>query len=107
MIARIWRGRTAARDAEAYLAYLETTGLPDYRATPGNRGVYALRRISGDAAEFLLISFWDDMAAIHAFAGQDVERAKYYPEDERYLLELEPTVVHYDVAAARKLTATE
>jgi hypothetical protein len=23
--------------------------------------------------------------------------AKYYPEDQRYLLEFEPTVVHYEV----------
>src|SRR5256885_10813478 len=32
------------------------------------------------------------------FAGDDVERAHYYPEDRDYLLELEPTVTHYEVS---------
>ena len=53
MIARTWRGETAARDADAYVAYLETTGLPGYRSTPGNRGAYLLRRPLGDRTEFL------------------------------------------------------
>ena len=30
-------------------------------------------------------------------AQADVERAHYYPEDRDYLLELEPTVTHYEV----------
>ena len=40
MIARIWHGKTRAAEADQYLDYLKQTGLPDYRATPGNRGVY-------------------------------------------------------------------
>jgi hypothetical protein len=39
------------------------------------------------------------MDSIRAFAGDDVERARYYPEDEAFLLELEPHVTHYDVIA--------
>jgi hypothetical protein len=37
------------------------------------------------------------MSAIKDFAGSDPERAKYYPEDEGYLLGFEPTVEHYEV----------
>ena len=37
------------------------------------------------------------MEAIRAFAGDDVERARYYPEDREYLLQLEPRVAHYEV----------
>ena len=100
MIARLWHGAVPAAKADAYERYLENTGLPDYRNTPGNRGVRVLRRVEGDVAHFLLVTFWDSWSAIRAFAGDDVDRARYYPEDEEFLLELEPRVVHYDVIGA-------
>ncbi len=99
MIARIWRGVTAEAKAEAYLDYLEATGLREYRATRGNRGVLVLRRIQDGQAEFLLISLWESWEAVRAFAGEDVEAAVYYPEDDAYLLEREPKVRHYAVLA--------
>ena len=97
MIARIWRGRTPAEKAEAYHDYLRATGLKEYAETTGNLGVNALRRIEGDVAEFLLLTLWESMEAVRAFAGDDPERAVYYPEDDDYLLEREPTVAHYEV----------
>ncbi len=100
MIARLWRGETRAEDADAYLAYLQETGLPAYAATPGNRGVHVLRRLQGDRAEFLLVSSWDSLDAIRAFAGPDVETAVYYPEDDAFLLGREPTVAHFEVVWA-------
>jgi heme-degrading monooxygenase HmoA len=99
MIARIWRGVTRAEKAEQYLAYLIETGLKDYRAVPGNQGIEVLRRTYEDKTEFLLISFWESYEAIRAFAGDDPERAVYYPLDEEFLLDLEPQVTHYEVAA--------
>jgi heme-degrading monooxygenase HmoA len=59
-----------------------------------------LRRIEGDVAEFLLVSLWDSLDAIKAFAGQDHEQAVYYPDDDEYLLEREPTVSHFEVLDA-------
>ena len=97
MIARIWHGVTPASKSDEYLAYLNTTGVPDYQATEGNLGVYILRRIEGDRAHFLVISHWQSYAAIEKFAGPDIEKAHYYPEDEQFLLELEPTVAHYEL----------
>ncbi len=97
MIARIWRGRTREADQDTYYQYLQKTGLPDYRATKGNRGVWVLRRVYEGKAEFLLISLWDSWDAIKAFAGPDYEIAVYYPEDRKFLLELEPHVTHYEV----------
>jgi heme-degrading monooxygenase HmoA len=101
MIARLWRGVTPADKADAYLAYLEATGVQDYAAVPGNRGVQVLRRVEDGCAEFLLISLWDSFDAIRVFAGDDIERAVYYPEDANYLLTFEPTVTHYDVLVQR------
>ncbi len=99
-IARLWHGAVPAAKGDAYAAYLRRTGVPDCRATPGNRGVQVLRRTVGDVEHFLFISWWDSLSAIRGFAGTDVERARYYPEDRDYLIELEPTVAHYEVLEA-------
>jgi heme-degrading monooxygenase HmoA len=100
MIARTWHGITEVSKADEYVDYLNKTGIPEYRLTPGNLGVYMLRRIEGNKAHFLLLTLWESEEAIKKFAGPDMEKAKYYPEDERFLLELEPHVTHYEVLAA-------
>ena len=98
MIARTWAGATRAADADVYLDYLKATGLGAYGATPGNRGVLALRRIEGDRAEFLILSLWESEEAIRRFAGDDIGRAVFYPEDDRFLVAREEHVNHYEVA---------
>jgi heme-degrading monooxygenase HmoA len=97
MIARAWHGVTHAAKSDAYLEYLNRTGIPDYRATKGNQGVLVLRKVEDQKAHFLLFSFWDTEDAIRAFAGDDLTKARYYPEDNEFLLELEPTVEHYEI----------
>ena len=65
-----------------------------------NRGVYALElRIEGGRVHFLMVSFWESMSAIKGFAGSDPERATYYPEDDEFLLDFEPSVAHYEVVS--------
>jgi heme-degrading monooxygenase HmoA len=100
MIARIWRGFTREVDKDTYFEYLKKTGLPDYASIPGNRGVWVLRRVREGKAEFTLISLWESYEAIKRFAGADYEKAVYYPEDKRFLLEMEPHVAHYEVLAS-------
>jgi heme-degrading monooxygenase HmoA len=100
VIARSWHGRVPAERAEAYYAYLQRTGLADYPSTPGNRGVFVFRRTEGAVTHFLLTTLWDSVEAIQGFAGPDYERARYYPEDDDYLLEREPFVTHYEVLSA-------
>jgi heme-degrading monooxygenase HmoA len=97
MIARTWQGSTNAEDGEAYLEYLRRTGFPEYQATQGNVGVLGLRRVVDGRAEFLLISLWDSEDAIRRFAGDDIEKAVFYPEDERFLIEKDEHVRHYEV----------
>lgn len=96
MIARIWRGATRAEDADSYLTYLRETGLKEYRATPGNLAVMALRQVAADKAEFLLLSLWESEDAIRAFAGESMDRAVFYPEDDRYLIERDEHVQHFE-----------
>jgi heme-degrading monooxygenase HmoA len=99
MIARIWHGRTRTDKASGYLEFLKKRAIPDYETSDGNRGVYILHRLDGDEAHFLTLSFWDSIDAIKSFSGPDIARAKYYPEDSQFLLEIEPTVEHYEVSA--------
>lgn len=96
-VARSWRGATRIEDRDRYLDYLHATGLKSYRETAGNLGVIALRRDRGDRTEFFLLSFWVDEAAIRRFAGETIDRAVFYPEDDRFLIERDHHVDHYEV----------
>lgn len=97
MIARMWRGRTKAEVLDEYAAYVRQTGFKGLRGKEENRGAMVLARQVGDEAEFLVVSLWDSMEDIKAFAGQDTERAVYYPDDDQFLLEMERSVRHYHV----------
>jgi heme-degrading monooxygenase HmoA len=101
MIARIWRGTVREADQGTYYEYLKATGLKEYAETPGNRGVYTLRRVADGKAEFLLLTLWESWDAIKAFAGPDYEKAVYYPEDEKFLLALDPLVTHYELLSSQ------
>jgi len=103
MIARIWRGVTREADAEAYRDYLERTGLAEYRATSGNRGVHVLLKRAAGRAEWLLLTYWESWDAIRRFAGDDVEKAVFYPEDDRFLIERGERVEHFEVVMAHRL----
>ena len=97
MIARVWRGATRREDADAYAEYIDSTGLSTARGLPGNQGAWLLRRDEGDRTEFVTVILWDSLDAIGAFAGDDVEVARFFPEDDRFLTEREPEVKHFDV----------
>ncbi len=95
-ITRIWHGTTKAEHADDYLKYVEEKGLSDYRNVKGNLSANILRRIDGTICHFLTITEWDSYESIKKFAGQDFEKARYYAEDKKYLLEFEEFVSHYE-----------
>lgn len=96
MIARVWRGATLAEDAEAYAAYLEESGMKAARALSGSRGTLVLRRLRAGYAEFETILLFDSLDDVEAFAGDDLEQAVFFPEDDRYLVERDLVVAHYE-----------
>ena len=97
MIARIWKGAVRQRDGDAYARYMQETGVAGYAESPGNRGVWMLRRDVDDRTEFVMFTLWDSLEAVRAFAGDDYETAVFYPEDERFLVERDLTTTHYQV----------
>jgi len=107
MIARSWDGLTPAAKADEYTEYVRRTGVTELAATEGNRGVFLLRRKEGGQARFRVLSLWDSVEGIRRFAGDDLERARYFPEDERFLLGLARNVEHFEVVAAESGAAPE
>jgi heme-degrading monooxygenase HmoA len=102
LIARMWHGVTPEAKASKYSDFLNARAIPDYRGVPGNLAVYILRRDEGDKTHFVTLTFWESLEAIKGFAGEPVDRAKYYPEDRDYLLEFEPKVQHWEVVGSAR-----
>jgi uncharacterized protein YndB with AHSA1/START domain/heme-degrading monooxygenase HmoA len=104
MIARMWRGLVRTERLAEYVDIVERTGMSGYRSTPGNAAAQLLTRDLGNGrSELITLSWWADLDQVHAFAGDDIEAAKYYPEDDEYLLEREHTVAHFTVAPPQQL----
>jgi heme-degrading monooxygenase HmoA len=96
---RIWRGVVATERLVEYVRYIEQTGLTEYADVPGSEGAQMVTRdLGGGRTEVMTVSWWDSLESIRRFAGPDPERAKYYPEDDDYLLEMDEQVKHYVVA---------
>jgi len=96
MITRVWHGRTSVENADKYLDFLLNDGTKEYRETPGNISIKVWKQMAADCCHFHTVTEWEDIAAIKAFAGEDCERAVYYPEDDGILLEFEEKVQHYE-----------
>src|ERR1700704_1724883 len=96
MITRIWHGRTNLQHAESYLHFLLTDGTKEYSETEGNLSVKVWRQKEQDCCHFWTVTEWTDIEAIKAFAGEDHEKAKYYPQDNGILLEFEEKANHYE-----------
>ena len=100
MIARMWRGWVRTEQANDYVDYITGTGLREYAETPGNRGCQMWTRDVGDGrTEVVTVSWWESRDAIVGFAGSDIDVAVFYPEDDKYLIDRETTVSHFEVAA--------
>ena len=98
LILRKWTGVIRTSDEADYVDYIDGTGTADYAATPGNRGFQMLlRALGGGRSEVTALSWWDSLDVIHGFAGEDISIARYYPEDDRFLLERPLHVEHHRV----------
>jgi heme-degrading monooxygenase HmoA len=103
MIVRKWQARIRTKDEPTYIAYIDETGAADIGQTEGNLGFQILtRRHPDETTTIVMLSWWRDIEAIKRFAGEDYENARYYSEDEQYLLEMNETVEHYVVAIDRR-----
>jgi len=100
IILRQWTGKVRREQQDAYLEYVLGTGGRDYASIPGNLGFQLLVRDQGDGVvEVTTLSWWASLDAVKAFAGEAYEMARYYPQDEQYLVDKPDQVVHHVVFA--------
>ncbi len=97
MIVRMWHGRVDASKANEYAEFMKQRAAPDYSSVDGLQKLQFLSRIESDVAHFLLVTYWDSMESVKNFAGDPPEKAKYYPEDDQFLMEKEETSALYEV----------
>src|SRR5262249_25648237 len=100
VIARAWTGKTPRAKADEYEKYL-AGAIAKFPSIPGNLG-YQLMRIDsgpdGEAfTEFQVISYWESLDAIHAYAGEDIRRTRDLPRDKEFLVGMEPSVRNYEL----------
>lgn len=96
-VLREWRAEIRRKLKHEYVEYVRSTGIAEYRALPGNLGaVIATRDLDEERSEIVTLSWWIDNEAIRAFAGEDITIARYFPEDDRFLLTRPERVHHYE-----------
>lgn len=99
IILRRWSSLIRTSDRDAYVRYVRETGASDYASTAGNLGYQMLLADRpGSTTKVETLSWWASYEAIRAFAGNDFHIARYYPEDDRFLLEKPEWVEHLEVA---------
>lgn len=99
MIARIWHGKTSLENYQLYTDFLIEKAIPDYEGTPGFVKSMFLRSIVEQEGHFTLITVWENLSVVRNFAGEDFDKAKYYKEDDDFLLEFEEKVRHFEIFA--------
>ncbi|MCG8551952.1 MAG: hypothetical protein MI799_16255 [Desulfobacterales bacterium] len=98
MFAREWKAKCPSHHKEGFIKYLYQTGVKETSETKGFKGAQIFSRdVSDDNVEITLISYWDTLESIKAFAGENIGIAKLYPEDAVYELEPDDFVTHYEV----------
>ena len=96
-ILREWRAEIRRSLKDEYVQYVQATGLAAYLCTPGNLGAsVAVRDLDAQRSEIVTLSWWSDIEAVKAFAGAHYGRARYFPEDDRFLLTRPEHVHHYE-----------
>src|SRR5687767_4729774 len=97
MIGRVWRGWAKPEQADGYERLLTTETLPSLHRVPGYKGSYFMRRtLEEGEVEFVEITFWESMAAIEAFAGEDSTKAVVPAETQVFLSRYDDRSVHYN-----------
>jgi hypothetical protein len=92
-IARTWSGRTPVSLSSAFEEHIRRTGIAD-ALQAGAQGAMLLKEAKESHVHFLLITFWNDFESIRRFAGDQIEKAVSYPEDEQFQLLPDPYVSH-------------
>jgi heme-degrading monooxygenase HmoA len=98
MVARHWNGITKPGKADDYIAHLKNETFPHLSSIPGFIKASILQRDLNDGTEFLIMTEWESLEAIHAFAGEDASRAVVPAAAREMMLRFDDRVRHYTVS---------
>jgi heme-degrading monooxygenase HmoA len=100
VIARIWHGWSEGEKADAYEKLVHEEVLPSIHRIDGFVGFDLLRaEREGGEIEFVTVTYFETLAAVRAFAGDDYEKAVVPPEAQRLLTRFDELSQHYAVLA--------
>jgi len=97
MIARHWRGLAKADRADAYVTHLREETFPAIRKLPGFKSAAILRRDVTEGVEFLIVTTWDSLDAIRAFAGANIDAAVVPEKAQQMMVDYDRVVRHFEV----------
>jgi heme-degrading monooxygenase HmoA len=97
MIARIWKARATPQRVREYADYLKSTVVPELTAIHGYQGVTLLQRDQHGAVEVTVITWWESLEVIRAFAGEAIETAVVHDSAARMLIDFDRSVEHHQV----------
>ena len=97
MIVRTWHGCVPIEKGDAFALHLQRSGLDDAKNTTGNRGFFLKRLPHGIYEHFFLATYWENLDAVKAFAGEDYHMAVHYPGDDAFDIIPDPYVFHHTV----------
>ena len=106
MIIRVWSGRAEPSRRDAYPEHFRTVVMPDLTSVDGFVGAHLATRERDGLVEFVVLTRWVSMAAIHAFAGDDADRAVVEPGAVAALADFDDTVAHYEVVEHLEASVT-
>lgn len=99
MVARVWKGYTSLKDADAYEAFLKTEFLPsiEKKKIPGYIKFQLLRKNEADEVSFMTIMWFEKLEQIKAFAGEDYEKAVIHPTAQALLKRHDDLSLHFEL----------
>ncbi|GKW10564.1 MULTISPECIES: hypothetical protein [Pectobacterium] len=103
MIVRTWHGCVPLEHAEGFATHLQLTGVTHSQSIPGNQGAFVKRVTQGNWEHFFLATYWTNIDAIKAFAGEDYHTAVTYHEDDKFCLLSDPYVFQHEIEAVHPL----
>ena len=97
MIARIWHGFSSLDDADQYQKMLREDVLPGIGRVTGYKGAQLLRKNHSGEVEFITVTYFDDLSAVIAFAGEDYTKAVIHEEAGKLLTRFDERSLHYEL----------
>ena len=97
MISRHWKGIVKREFADRYVDHLERETFPELASLAGFIRATVLRRELAAGTEFQVVTLWDSLHSIEAFAGVAVDAAVVPSEVRAMMVNYERSVAHYEI----------